>query len=173
VTAAVGALGPKVRPPGRHADPAEARLARAAGWALVGAYAWLAVAGLLLVAEGLAAWLAWAPPPEDAARHALGAGFALLLIVGMALRLLPGFAGARGRRVALPPALLAITSAQLAALLRVGPVVLTWLVAPLGPAGLAGLSAATAAVLALSGLLGVVAVAGLWVALRASLSARP
>ena len=72
---------------------------RAAEWLIVAAYAWLAVAGLLLAWEGVAGLVSLSGsdgltgPPRDAERHALGAGLVTLLILGMAVRLVPGFVG--------------------------------------------------------------------------------
>jgi uncharacterized protein involved in response to NO len=167
LTVAIGALGPKVRIPGRMHDPAEARLARATAWPLIGAYAWLAAAGALLLAGALAGPLGWLPPPEDAARHALGAGFVLLLIVGMALRLLPGFAGVRHRLVDPRAAWLAIWLAHAAALLRVGPPLAAWL---LSLAGAVDAPPGVVPALTASGLAGGAAVAALAVALRVPLA---
>jgi uncharacterized protein involved in response to NO len=116
---------------------------RAAAWLIVSAYVWLAIGGLLLVAEGLAGWgLAPAPPP-DAERHALGAGLVTLLILGMAVRLLPGFAGRplySGRLV-----WATVWLGNVAALLRIAPLFLP-------------LSSSSTASLAVSGLLALAAV---------------
>ncbi|MBI4495070.1 MAG: NnrS family protein [Chloroflexi bacterium] len=105
------------------------------------AYLWLVGAALLLAAAGLEV----VALPPDAERHALGAGFVTLLILGMGLHLLPGFAGRPLRSRGLVWATLALGNA--AALLRVGPVLLPTLV----PATLAS------ALLASSGLAGVAA----------------
>jgi uncharacterized protein involved in response to NO len=164
-TAIIGALGPKVRLPGRMSDPVEAQLARASWPALGGAYGWLLIAGLLLLARSGAALDWWSPPPEDAERHALGAGFILLLIVGMALRLIPGLAGARPRAVDLTAARVAIAAAHVAAVLRVGPVVLSWLLVAV-PSLVPWL---LPALLATAGLAGMVAIVALAVALRVPL----
>ncbi len=168
-TVAIGALGPKVQLPGRMSDPAEARLARLTASPLIGAYVWLAVAGVLMVLAALAPLAGWLPPPEDAPRHALGAGFVLLLIVGMALRLLPGFAGARPRVVRLGPARAAIGAAHAAAVLRVLPPLLTWLAATAGGSTPPWLAVPANAALALAGLAGVATVVALALALGPAL----
>ena len=156
---ALNVLAPRVSPPGRPRDPDEARLARATRWPLAGAYGWLIVAALLLLAQALLP-LAGAPPPEDALRHALGTGYVLLLIVGMGLRLLPGFAGRRARDVRFGWALTAICAALAAAFLRVLPPLLVWLGAGGPPA---------APTLALAGGAGALAVVALGAALRPAL----
>jgi uncharacterized protein involved in response to NO len=103
--------------PGR--EPAPRSEDRAAERLIVSAYAWLAIGGLILVAEGLAGWGLVPRPPIDAERHALGAGLITLLILGMAVRLLPGFAG---RRLASPGLVWAtLWLGNAAALLRVAP----------------------------------------------------
>jgi uncharacterized protein involved in response to NO len=112
----------------------------------------------------------WPAPPEDFERHALGAGYVLLLVVGMGLRLLPGFAGPPRRRVALPAAWLAIWAAHLAALLRVGPPLAFWLASVAAPDATRGLAAGTTRSQAASGLLGAVAIVGLAAALRVPLT---
>ncbi|MFN8633049.1 MAG: NnrS family protein [Chloroflexota bacterium] len=66
---------------------------RASDWAIFSAYSWLGVAGVLMVFEGLAWWELTPRPPLDAERHALGAGLVTLLILGMAIRMVPGFSG--------------------------------------------------------------------------------
>jgi len=66
---------------------------RASEWLILPAYTWLGVAGLLLIADGLSWWGLVPRPPTDAERHALGAGLITLLILGMAIRMIPGFAG--------------------------------------------------------------------------------
>jgi uncharacterized protein involved in response to NO len=115
---------------------------RASDWLIVAAYTWLGVAGLLMILEGLSGW-GWAPrPPLDAERHALGAGLVTLLILGMAIRMVPGFAGRKLYSARLVWATVWLGNA--AALLRVLP-----LFAPssrmtmtlLGLAGLLGLAA--------------------------------
>jgi uncharacterized protein involved in response to NO len=151
VVAALNVLTSRVTPPGRQRDPAEARLAEATRWPLVGAYAWLTVAGVLLLLQAVLPLAGGQPPPEDAVRHALGAGYVLLLVVGMGLRFLPGFAGGRGREVGLGWAWVAIAAAHTAALLRVLPVLAGWLTGAGGPAlllamGGAGIAGAVAVV---------------------------
>jgi uncharacterized protein involved in response to NO len=161
-TVVIGALGPKVQPPGKMRDQQEAALAKASTWSLVGAYVWLAVTGVLMLLRAVAPLgILPPPPPPDAERHALGAGFVFLLIVGMAVRLLPGFAG--DRKISLGAVWAAVVASHLAALLRVGPIVLNWL-GQVGGAG-GGMPAATP-VLAASGVAGMVAIAALAVALR-------
>jgi len=169
-TYAVGALGPKVQLPGRHVDAEEAELAAATASPLTGAFVWLSVAGVLLLIDALSVWGWWPAPPEDAQRHALGAGFLTLLITGMALRLLPGFAGARPRSVQRGAARAAIAFAHAAALLRVLPPVVIWAVNALSivPGWLA--QAAIAAE-ACAGAAGVATVVSLALALRPPLAA--
>lgn len=166
LTAVVGALGSKVQPPGRQRDPAERQLAEITRAPLTEAFVWLAVAGALLIAQAVLPGAGITPPPEDAARHALGAGFVLLLIVGMALRLIPGFAGGR-RPVNLRAARLASWAAQAAALLRVAPTLAVWLLATfdveIGPGPL------VPELLSLAGVAGAVSVGALWWALRPAL----
>jgi uncharacterized protein involved in response to NO len=117
-------------------------------WHALTAYSWLAVAALLLAGNGLSALglpdLATTP---DAERHALGAGFVTVLIVGVGAHLLPGFT----RRPLRSQALLWATAVigNVAALCRVVPVVFT--------TSLPGTLATTLA--ALSGLLGLATVA--------------
>ncbi|HEX5501803.1 MAG TPA: hypothetical protein VFW96_04235, partial [Thermomicrobiales bacterium] len=91
------------------------------------AYGWLVVTALLLLDN--AATLIGAPAVSaDAERHALGAGFVTLLILGVAARMLPGFARRPLRSLALVWATLAL--GNLAALLRVGPLLLAPLLPP-------------------------------------------
>ncbi|MCC7106113.1 MAG: NnrS family protein [Chloroflexi bacterium] len=78
-------------PLGREGPPAPE--IRPTTWLIVSAYGWLAVTGLLLVGQALGGWGLLPAPPLDAERHAIGAGFVTLLILGVAPRLLPGFAG--------------------------------------------------------------------------------
>jgi uncharacterized protein involved in response to NO len=168
IVAAAGIFGPRTRPLGRNQQrvPEEALLAGASEWALVGAYAWLAVAAVLLLAGAAAALLSWPPPPADVVRHALGAGFILVLIVGMALRLLPGFAGGARKTVDLPAARVAIGAAHTAAALRVLPVVVAWGSTMGGSPAPSWLTAC----LTLAGVAGLVSVAALAVALRRPLA---
>jgi uncharacterized protein involved in response to NO len=124
-------------------------------WLIVTAYVWLAVAGLLLIAEGLAgltplAGLGRLPaPPPDAVRHALGAGLVTLLILGMAPRLVPGFVGRPLHSAHLVWATVWLGNG--AALLRVAPLFLPSSPLALGLMGLAGaLGVAAVACLALN-----------------------
>jgi uncharacterized protein involved in response to NO len=115
---------------------------QATAWLIVPAYAWLGVAGLLLLLEGLATWTSARSPPPDAERHALGVGLVTLLILGMAIRLLPGFAGRKLHSVRLVWA--CVWLANSAAYLRVVPLFLPpvqWSVTLLGLSGLLGLVA--------------------------------
>jgi uncharacterized protein involved in response to NO len=117
---------------------------RASDCLIVAAYTWLGVAGLLMILEGLSSW-GWAPrPPPDAERHALGAGLVTLLILGMAIRMVPGFSGRTLYSTRLVWATVWLGNA--AALLRVLP-----LFAPS--------SRVTMTLLGLAGLLGLAAVA--------------
>lgn len=135
------------------------------------AYGWLIVAGLLLLGGGLAEAVGAAALPQDAERHALGAGFITLLILGMGVRLVPGFLGRRKMASgSLVWATLWLGSA--AALLRVGPPIANWLVALAGapPLPTYGALGGLGGLLALSGVLDVLAVAAfgwnLWRTLR-------
>lgn len=144
----------QVVPPRRREDrnPAQdAHYLKAVEWLLIPAYLWLTVAGLMDLALGVSIFGVALPIPLDAERHALGSGFITLLILGMAARMLPGFAGQRlaSRRLVWATVWLGIGSAML----RVAPLLVvgaggtgTW---PFGP---------PAAALALSGLLGLAAV---------------
>jgi uncharacterized protein involved in response to NO len=127
---------------------------RAADGLLRSAYAWLAVAAVLSVSGAVLSAVGALAPPLDAERHALGAGFVTLLIFGMGARLLPGFLG---REHLASPRLVWATFwlGNAAALLRVGPLLVPWLLA------LAGGSAPPPAtgLLTLSGLLDTLAVA--------------
>jgi uncharacterized protein involved in response to NO len=131
---------------------------RASDGLIVAAYAWLGVAGLLMILEGLS-WWGWAPrPPLDAERHALGAGLVTLLILGMAIRMVPGFSGRKLYSTRLAWATVWLGNA--AALLRVLP-----LFAPS--------SRVTMALLGLAGLLGLAAVACLGLNLWQTVHRRP
>jgi uncharacterized protein involved in response to NO len=113
---------------------------------MLSAYLWLLVVIALLVLGGLEALgVAGIAVDPDAERHALGAGFVTLLILGVGAFLLPGMTGRRR----LSWGLLWTTGAcaNVAAVLRVAPVAL--------PGLLPGASAAGA--VAASGLLGLVA----------------
>jgi uncharacterized protein involved in response to NO len=128
---------------------------RASEWLIVPAYTWLGVAGLFLILEGLSWWGLTPRPPLDAERHALGAGLITLLILGMAIRMVPGFAGRKLHSVGLVWATVWLGNA--AAILRILPLFL--------PS-----SRGTLALLGLAGLLGLTAVAclgwNLWQTLR-------
>lgn len=130
---------------------------------LMPSYLWLAIAGLLDLADGVAAFGVLPAMPADAERHALGSGFITLLILGMASRMLPGFGGKQIASKRLLWGTAALGNASV--LLRVAPVLLVsiggsalW---PFGP---------PAAALALSGGLGFGAVAclaaNLWMTFR-------
>jgi uncharacterized protein involved in response to NO len=140
----------------------------AAEWLLRTAYAWLAVAGALLLLGG-ALGLGGGPLlPADVERHALGTGFVTLLIFGMGPRLLPGFVGsAHVASAGLVWATVWLGNA--AALLRVAPPLVVWLLALTVPVATPP-AALTNGLLALSGLLGLAAVAcftaNLWRTLR-------
>ena len=168
LTAVVGVLGPKIEPPGRRAAPAETELAQIAAGPLTDAFVWLAISGGLMLLQSILPALRLPPPPEDAVRHALGAGFVLLLIVGMALRLLPGFAGGEKRPVTMRAARIAASAAQAAALLRVAPLLATWLLSAFGIDGSFGRPATF--LMAASGVAGAVSLGALWWALREALA---
>jgi uncharacterized protein involved in response to NO len=106
----------------------------AADWLLRSAYSWLLVAAALLLVGGLLGLVGGTPPPPDAERHALGAGFVTLLIFGMGVHLLPGFLSRRIASARLVWATLWLGG--LAALLRVVPPLAAWLLALLGDAAL-------------------------------------
>jgi uncharacterized protein involved in response to NO len=129
---------------------------RASEWLIVPAYAWLGVAGLLLIADGLSWWSLTPRPPVDSERHALGAGLITLLILGMAIRMVPGFAGRKLHSAGLVWATVWLGNG--AALLRVLPLFFP--------------SRVSMGLLGLAGLLGLVAVAclgwNLWRTLRDS-----
>jgi uncharacterized protein involved in response to NO len=112
---------------------------------LVTSYGWLLLSGIFIFFEGLdrlgvALWSV----PLDAERHALGAGFVTLLIFGVGSEMLPGFAQAPLRLPRLRWATLVL--GNLAALLRVGPLLLRiaptgWNTAIMSSAGLLGAAA--------------------------------
>jgi uncharacterized protein involved in response to NO len=130
---------------------------RASEWLIVPAYTWLGAAGLLMILGGLAWWGLAPSPPLDAERHALGAGLVTLLILGMAIRMVPGFAGRKLYSARLVWATVWLGNG--AALLRILPLFL--------PS-----SRVTMALLGLAGLLGLAAIAclgwNLWGTLRKS-----
>jgi hypothetical protein len=110
-------------------------------WLIYSAYLWLTLGALLWIVMGIGGLASRALPiPPDAARHAIGAGFVTLLILGMAARMLPGFAGKR--RVG-NPALVTLTAwlGNAAAVARVFPVLVPALPGArilLGLSGIAG-----------------------------------
>jgi len=98
------------------------------------AYLWAFLGALLFVLIGLALMLGAPPPiPVDAARHALALGFIALLIAGIASRMIPGFSGGRIASPTLVTAILWL--GNMAALLRVGPLLLPPLLTHLGATG--------------------------------------
>ncbi len=112
------------------------------------AYGWLAIAAAVLMLEGLG--MLGLPAPAltpDAERHAIGAGFVTILILGVGAHLLPGFARLplRSRKLTWGTLLLG----NLAALLRVAPVLFAS----------HGFDTLPAAILAGAGLAGVIAIA--------------
>lgn len=111
------------------------------------AYGWLAVAAAVLLLDGLG--MLGLPTPSmtpDAERHAIGAGFVTILILGVGAHLLPGFARLplRSRKLTWGTLLLG----NLAALLRVAPLFVSHGFGTLPEAMLAG-----------AGLAGVIAIA--------------
>jgi uncharacterized protein involved in response to NO len=115
---------------------------RASEWLIVPAYTWLGVAGLLMILEGLAWWGLTPRPPLDAERHALGAGLVTLLILGMSIRMVPGFSGRKLHSARLVWATVWLGNA--AVILRVLPLFLPSsrvTMTLLGLAGLLGLAA--------------------------------
>ena len=113
---------------------------------ILSAYLWLAVAAVLLLVEGTRALGAPVVAlPADATRHAVGAGFVTLLILGVAPHLVAGFARRPARRPCL--AWVSLGAGNLATVLRVVPALAgTWLPDPVRSASLA--LAGPAAVLA-------------------------
>ena len=140
----------------------------AAEWLLRTAYAWLVVAGALLLLGGALALGGGPLLPADVERHALGTGFVTLLISAWgrgccrdsSAKPTSPAQGWSGRTVWLGNA---------AALLRVAPPLVVWLLALAAPAATPP-AALTNGLLALSGLLGLAAVAcftiNLWRTLR-------
>jgi uncharacterized protein involved in response to NO len=151
--------------------PPRARELIAADRLLRSAYAWLVVAAILQLISGGALLTGGTPPPVDAERHAIGAGFITLLIFGMGVHLLPGFLGRRMASARLAWATLWLGSG--AVHLRVLPVLLTWLVGLGGDVTIGAaqpLLALVRPLLSLAGLLGMGAVGcfgwNLWRTLR-------
>jgi uncharacterized protein involved in response to NO len=179
LTAVVGALGPKSPPAGRAGPAGQARgagnashmeLEEIARWPLMESFVWLTIAGGLILFQALLPALGITPPPEDAVRHALGTGFVLLLVVGMALHLVPGFAaGAEGgrRTVDLRAARVATWAAQAAAVLRVAPLLANWLLSSTNV--VESTRTPTLILFALAGVAGAVSLGALCWALRAPL----
>jgi uncharacterized protein involved in response to NO len=100
------------------------------------AYLWAALAGVLLIADGVAGLIADDMPVAiDAIRHSLAVGFIALLICGIAPRMLPGFSGGRIRSSRLVTATLWLGNG--AAVLRVGSLLAQPLLSALGAAGVA------------------------------------
>ncbi|HLI26892.1 MAG TPA: hypothetical protein VKZ60_07475 [Chloroflexota bacterium] len=91
------------------------------------AYGWLLVAALLLGLGSLAELVGLPAPPADAERHAVGAGYITLLILGVGVYLLPGFQGRRLASLRLVWATLWL--GNLGALLRVVSVLVSWALA--------------------------------------------
>lgn len=100
------------------------------------AYMWAALAGVLLVVDGLAGALTGQMPVAlDAIRHSIAVGFIALLICGIAPRLVPDFSSGHIRSPRLVTATLWLGNA--AAVLRVGSLLVLPLLASLGVAGIA------------------------------------
>ena len=123
---ALGVWRPRPPLPGKIADPfvrrAEAITGKASEVAIMVACAWLAVAGAMLALGGTASLTGvGAAPSTDAVRHAIGAGVMVPLVVGMAIRLLPGFAGDRPDMIRRTSAWVASLAAVGASVLRAGP----------------------------------------------------
>ncbi|HEU5201077.1 MAG TPA: hypothetical protein VFU32_15680 [Ktedonobacterales bacterium] len=103
-------------------------------WLIRSAFGWLALSALALLVNG-ATQLAggFSPISADAIRHATTVGFVMLLIFGVAQRMLPGFAGGKLRSPQLVTATLWLGSA--AAFLRVFPVLVSSWISALGLPG--------------------------------------
>ena len=157
--------------PGKIADPfvrrAEAITGTASEVAIMVACAWLAVAGVMLATGGTESLSGFGPAPSiDAVRHAIGAGVMVPMIVGMAIRLLPGFAGDRPDMIGRTSAWVASLAAVGASVLRAGPATVAWLDA----SGVSvGLSATGTTWLFPAAIVGAGAVGALWWSLRRSL----
>ena len=99
------------------------------------AYLWAILGGLLLTIDGLTMLFgAVAVFAVDAIRHSLAVGFITLLICGIAPRMLPGFSGGSITSPALVSATLWL--GNMAALLRVGSLLLAPLLVSLNVAGI-------------------------------------
>ena len=125
-------------------------------WLIYSAYLWLVLAALLFVLNGATLLLGRATVvPHDAARHAVAVGFITLLILGMAVRMVPGFGSHKPARPGWVDGLIVLGNG--AAVTRVLPIVFP------NVAGMPSL-------LGLSGLLGIAAVAllaaELWLTFR-------
>ena len=100
------------------------------------AYAWFLLGTALVGWQGLALLAPGLPAPPDGERHAFGAGYLTLLILGIGVRLLPGFARRPLRHEGYCWATLVLANG--AALLRVGlPLLTTGALAPLASVALA------------------------------------
>jgi uncharacterized protein involved in response to NO len=110
------------------------------------AYIWFLIGTALIGWQGLALLVPGLPAPPDGERHALGAGYLTVLILGIGVRLLPGFARRPLRHEGFCWATLVLANG--AAVLRVGP--------PLLPTG--ALTPLTDGALAAAGLCGMAAV---------------
>lgn len=152
-----GLFRPQPPPPGRARPQPPAQ--RAARWLLRCAYGWLAAAALLALATAAG----WAPP-ADLERHALGAGFLTLLILGMGTLLLPGFLGGKAPDA---PVIASLVLGNLAAALRLLPGLVAWLAPDLLPSPL------PAALLGLAGLLGLGATGSFALMVRGASLAAP
>ena len=92
------------------------------------AYVWAVLGGGMLIGDGLALLLGIPPPfALDAIRHSFAIGFIVLMICGVAPRMLPGFSGGSIVSPALVGATLWLGNS--AAALRVGPILLSPLLA--------------------------------------------
>lgn len=96
--------------------------------AILTAMVWVAVAGGLLVLVGVIGLTSvYVPPSGDVVRHAVGARVLWPLVVGMSLRMLPSFPGLRPDAVGIGVAWVASGFAVTAALFRVGPGLVSWI----------------------------------------------
>lgn len=128
-------------------------------WLIQPAYAWLAIAGLLALANGLSMILRQSPLlPFDAERHAIAVGFITLLIMGMAVRMLPGIAGQRAvASLRLVEAMLWLGNGM--ALFRVGPLLLMPVLLGTGWSGAMAIADLARVTLGMSGVVGWLAIA--------------
>lgn len=168
---ALGVWRPRPPLPGRIADPyvrrAEAITGTASEVAILVACTWLAVAGSMLAVGGAASLSGFGPETSrDTVRHAIGAGVMVPLIVGMAIRLLPGFAGDRPDMIGRTSAWVASIAAVGASVLRAGPATVAWLDASGIPLGYPTTGATW---LVPAALVGALAIGALWWSLRRSL----